>query len=257
MANHDRDIFFSQYLEDSIMNWLNKRLLPLFDKWNMDNSDLMIHPREFINPRPEIRRFNVVKVGGADVSDNNLNLALAGIDSPVRFGRRQNMEDYYGGDYAKFYEIFVVWATNTYDDEGLKLPQPPPAEQIISDSPVRQKYHAIEAPQNVPGIELGVANPLFNSMDPPPSEESESDRDDEKKQVAPGHSREYAEMQETLDPDGSIGELETIPGEVWAKKARQVQEENFFWDQTSTVFWIAIGIFVLILWALITRRGRH
>jgi hypothetical protein len=271
MTHHDVDLFFPGYTEDKLLHWFNSRLLPLFNKWNAEFPDMIIHPREYIHPNPAIDRLNIKKVGGPLDTDSHLNLSMAGIKSPKEFGRRDNEDVYFEGEYRKFYEFFEIWAPQSMDDFGKKIEPPPIAIQEISDSPIpkpviKPSFQSIVGP--IPVVQsMGGANPGFDSMNALRAEQEAEDEPsrtrrrgvpDEKQQTVEEEQEavDYGDMDDTLSPDYDIAELETIPSAEWARKAKAVQEENYFWDQTTTLFWISVGIFVLILWALISRR-RH
>ena len=280
----DRD----EYLEDNILEFFRSRLKRLFDSWNNKNSfKYRIKPIDFIQTTTQtFDGFILPSAGrGQSLDDNDLILRMAGVD-PNFFGRtsRTNYSKLFNGiRFKKFYELYKVWAP-TYKLEGTELPDLPPLipEYELDDtatvatrdpspdrpSPIESPYGRVIEPaaavmnpqmfntmqHDQPLDQPAEPNQLFNSLDPgllPEDTESESEKEQKQAEVDPMERPEFIQQ----SPE-EIAARETIPSKGYIDSARRVQSVSIFEEKAakSWSFWLAILMFIIICWALITRR---
>ena len=185
-------------------------------------------------------------------------------------------------NYDMFHTLYIDWVKATYVGEQIvhgQMPALMPGLEVDLTKRIPQKQKtpvrsSDEQLQRKPGIVLQSpqGNQGFNSMSSPietvdlsgvrmADEQEEADRDFEMGAGQRGFDQTPATtrppLREHLTPDGGPLGKDPLQEEVrasWIKSNQNVQSRNIFEGNITWSFILAITLFLLILWALITRR---
>jgi len=216
------------YNPDLVKDFIKLRLHTLFNNWNIQNKPAFnVKPKQFVRGllTDRLKFFNLA--GGThdaatgSVEDNAMNLRMTGFEIPINargnVDNRKSQVIFKGENYNTFHAIFESLA-DQYEGE----------------------FYA-------PGLEHDLTgNPGFNAM-------QETEKEPDKVSLPPP----LESIPEFAQTEQERQDAEYLASEAYQHSARQVQNQTIFKEEAGWPFFLAIGIFILILWALISRRRQR